>query len=82
MRRFGPQVGFWTLWVVVFVVAVSSIGLFALVLLPLGWWLEAEAKKRGYLGLGSMKRCPRCAEDVRSAAVVCRYCGHEFDSGR
>jgi hypothetical protein len=26
----------------------------------------------------SMKTCPRCAEDVRYAALVCRYCGHEF----
>jgi hypothetical protein len=26
-----------------------------------------------------MKICPRCAEDVKSAALVCRYCGHEFE---
>jgi hypothetical protein len=25
-----------------------------------------------------MKTCPRCAEDVRKPALVCRYCGHEF----
>lgn len=24
------------------------------------------------------KTCPRCAEDVKSAATVCRFCGHEF----
>ncbi len=24
------------------------------------------------------KVCPRCAEDVKVAAAVCRYCGHEF----
>lgn len=27
---------------------------------------------------GDMKTCPRCAESVKVAAVVCRYCRHEF----
>lgn len=25
------------------------------------------------------KVCPQCAESVKAAAVVCRYCGHRFD---
>ena len=25
------------------------------------------------------KTCPQCAEEVKTAAVVCRFCGHRFD---
>jgi hypothetical protein len=25
-----------------------------------------------------VKTCPECAEDVREAALVCRFCGHRF----
>ncbi|MEJ5209148.1 zinc ribbon domain-containing protein [Denitratimonas sp. CY0512] len=25
------------------------------------------------------KACPKCAEDVKAAAKVCRYCGHAFE---
>lgn len=31
--------------------------------------------------LGSEKVCPRCAETVKGAAKVCRFCGHEFPAG-
>lgn len=26
------------------------------------------------------KTCPKCAEKVKAAATVCRYCGHAFDT--
>lgn len=27
------------------------------------------------------KTCPRCAERVKAAAAICRFCGHEFETG-
>ncbi len=31
--------------------------------------------------LAGSKVCPKCAERVKVAATVCRFCGHEFVSG-
>jgi len=30
-------------------------------------------------GAPETKTCPMCAEDVKAAAVLCRFCGHRFD---
>lgn len=27
---------------------------------------------------GNGKNCPKCAEQVKAAAIICRYCGHNF----
>lgn len=26
----------------------------------------------------NMKDCPKCAEEIKTAATVCKHCGHEF----
>jgi hypothetical protein len=29
---------------------------------------------------GGAKVCPDCAEEVKAAANICRFCGHRFDA--
>ena len=42
-------------------------------------FMGGEAEKTAkQVTTGQKKVCPRCAEAVQRAALVCRYCGHEF----
>jgi len=46
---------------------------------------QAEHEKRlaeikaAEIAAAETKACPRCAETIKRAAVVCRFCGHEFE---
>jgi hypothetical protein len=39
---------------------------------------DLKVEKARQQELAETKSCPRCAERVKSAANVCRFCGHEF----
>lgn len=41
---------------------------------------DALQAQIGMVQAGSHKACPKCAEMVKAAATVCRFCGHDFDN--
>lgn len=65
-------------------------GAIALLNLLLGWtllgwvgaliWAVADAEREPWGPPEAEKLCPRCAEKVKAAALICRFCGHSFSS--
>jgi hypothetical protein len=39
---------------------------------------DSSTEVRAPSTAGETKTCPMCAEDVKAAAVICRFCGHTF----
>lgn len=46
--------------------------------LAVTYLLQAPQAKEIAVPLADEKTCPQCAEQVKRAAKICRYCGHAF----
>lgn len=53
-----------------------------IVALPHSLLIKADVKEieREQLQSGSSRKCPFCAEIIKSEAIVCRYCGRDLPS--
>lgn len=56
---------------------ILSLGLLAGAMRPDGT-LTVTYRRGSDESSDGQKTCPRCAESIKAAALVCRYCGHEF----
>ena len=66
----GRDWGIW--WAAGFCLGI--LGLLLALILP----KEAKALEKEALNSGEMRKCPFCAEAVKSQASICRYCHHEL----
>ncbi len=57
----------------VIVIGIVGIGIVVLLL-----YMFSSRKSPAERGL---KECPKCAEEVKLEAAVCRHCGHSFEEG-
>jgi len=65
-------------WFLLSLLISPLLALIAVLVIPNRAAAEAERRKEE-AELADTKPCPRCAERVKKAAAVCRFCGHEFE---
>ena len=56
----------WTFWLLT-----SPLGVGILSFVVVRYFYERDQQKQ-------KKRCPRCDEEIRRAAMVCRFCGYQY----
>lgn len=56
------------------------LGLIATIIVACSTKLPSKEEVAGARAPADSKACPRCAETVKAAAQICRFCGHTFDT--
>jgi hypothetical protein len=60
------------------VARVIAIGVFSTAIRPAGFLTVTYRREEAVPPSAEEKVCPMCAESVKAAARICRFCGHEF----